>query len=212
MAEAVSTSETSVYFYERLHGVISRKAVVCVQNQLLALTYSTASLTDLGLVWFLVTVVVFHYDRLALTSTVKVSPNQNQYNSCELKSGTTGDQLKRIFFSPRGSVSWTGFTGHQAVHVTWHTIQLSPKQPTEHRGRVVSTPASYSGGPGFKPQTGYLDWDFSWFFSVPPGKWRNSTLKIRPRPLPFPSFQFTINLSFFHLTLYSTSYWQNVFK
>jgi hypothetical protein len=34
-------------------------------------------------------------------------------------------------------------------------------------GRMVNTPASYSGGPGF----------FFWFSSVPPGEWWYSTLK-----------------------------------
>jgi hypothetical protein len=34
------------------------------------------------------------------------------------------------------------------------------------------------------PETAYLDWSFSYFFSVLPGEFRDSTLKIRPRPLP----------------------------
>jgi hypothetical protein len=35
---------------------------------------------------------------------------------------------------------------------------------------VVNTPASYSGGAALKsqPLTGYADWGFSWFSSVPP--------------------------------------------
>jgi hypothetical protein len=47
----------------------------------------------------------------------------------------------------------------------------------EHQGRVVSTTASYSGGPGFKFRLGdRLYWPkFSWFSLVPPGKYREST-------------------------------------
>jgi hypothetical protein len=34
--------------------------------------------------------------------------------------------------------------------------KLKHRPTTEHRVRVVNTPASYSGGPGFKSQPGYL--------------------------------------------------------
>jgi hypothetical protein len=49
---------------------------------------------------------------------------------------------------------------------------------TERHGRVVSIPTSYSGGPGFKSRPGdrLPRLRFSWFFSVPPGKFRDSTL------------------------------------
>jgi hypothetical protein len=40
--------------------------------------------------------------------------------------------------------------------------------------QVVSTSASYSGGPDWNP--GYPDWGLSWFSSVCPGKCQNSTL------------------------------------
>jgi hypothetical protein len=45
---------------------------------------------------------------------------------------------------------------------------------------VVNAPASLSGGPGFKsgPVTGYHDWGFSWFSSVPPEEWREITPKL----------------------------------
>jgi hypothetical protein len=57
---------------------------------------------------------------------------------------------------------------------------------TECHGRVVNTSVSYSGGPGFKSlPRDRLSWlMFSWFFSVPPRKCRNSILEIRPRPPP----------------------------
>jgi hypothetical protein len=46
-------------------------------------------------------------------------------------------------------------------------------------GRVLSTSASYSGGPRFmsRPETGYTDWAFSWFSSAPPGKFQDITLR-----------------------------------
>jgi hypothetical protein len=36
---------------------------------------------------------------------------------------------------------------------------------TKHRGQVVNTPASFSGGPGLQlgPETGYPDWGFIGF-------------------------------------------------
>jgi hypothetical protein len=81
---------------------------------------------------------------------------------------------------------------------------------TERHGRVVNTPASYSGSPGFKSRsTERLSWlRFSWFFSIPPGECRNSTLKLdHARFLPNP-FHFIINLSPFHSTLYSLRCWK----
>jgi hypothetical protein len=50
--------------------------------------------------------------------------------------------------------------------------------PTERRGWVVNNFTSYSGGPfsNFGPETGYPDWRFSWFFSVPPDECQDSTL------------------------------------
>jgi hypothetical protein len=58
------------------------------------------------------------------------------------------------------------------------------------------------------PETGYLDWGFSWFSSVRPHKCRYSTSKLghcRFHPHPF---QFVIYQSSFHSTLYGQSYWQ----
>jgi hypothetical protein len=51
---------------------------------------------------------------------------------------------------------------------------------TEHRGRVVSIPASYSGGPGFKSRPeDRLSWlTFAWFSSIRSGEYRGSTLKL----------------------------------
>jgi hypothetical protein len=57
-------------------------------------------------------------------------------------------------------------------------------------------------------ETGYPVWGFHWFFSVPPGKFRDSTL-IRPQPLPS---QFIAHLSPFHSTLSSLSYRNSIVK
>jgi hypothetical protein len=51
----------------------------------------------------------------------------------------------------------------------------APCYKTKRRGRVVSIPASYSGGPGIKSRLGdRLSW--STFFIIHPDKCRNSTL------------------------------------
>jgi hypothetical protein len=42
--------------------------------------------------------------------------------------------------------------------------------------------------PGSNLETGYPCWGFSWFFSVPTGEFRISTLKLGPRSLAFKSF------------------------
>jgi hypothetical protein len=47
---------------------------------------------------------------------------------------------------------------------------------TERRGRVGNTPASHSGGPGFKSRSGdRLFWYFSCFSSVPSDECRDTT-------------------------------------
>jgi hypothetical protein len=43
-------------------------------------------------------------------------------------------------------------------------------------------------GSNLGPETGCPDRGLSWFSSVPPGKCRDSILKIRPRPIPSKSF------------------------
>jgi hypothetical protein len=80
---------------------------------------------------------------------------------------------------------------------------------TERRGRVVNTPP-YSGCPRFKSRSGdLLSWQrFLCFFSVPPGKYQDSTLKLcHARFLPN-LFQF-MYLSPFYSTLYN---WKSVVK
>jgi hypothetical protein len=54
----------------------------------------------------------------------------------------------------------------------------TPRRVTECRGWLVNTPASYSGGSGFKSQhENRQKWLRSlWFFSVPPGKCWDRTL------------------------------------
>jgi hypothetical protein len=49
---------------------------------------------------------------------------------------------------------------------------------TELCGQVLNTPALYLGGPRLKSWPGdwLPDFSFSWFSSVPPGKYQDSTL------------------------------------
>jgi hypothetical protein len=75
----------------------------------------------------------------------------------------------------------------------------------ERRSGVVNTPASYSRGPGLKSRPGYQQCclRFSRSSSVPPGEYRDSTLKLgHYRLLPNPFKFIIINLSPFHSTLY----------
>jgi hypothetical protein len=63
-----------------------------------------------------------------------------------------------------------------------------------------------ASGPSLGSGAGYPDGGFSWFSSVPPGEFKDTTLVLaHDRFLPNP-FQFIIRLSLFHLTLYSLSY------
>jgi hypothetical protein len=88
-------------------------------------------------------------------------------------------------------------------HLTLHN--------TEHRGRVVNTPASYSVGSRIKSQPGdRLSWlrPFAVFLS-PSRKMPGKYLKIRPWPLPSKSFP--IHHSFITDTN-TLSYWWNIIK
>jgi hypothetical protein len=63
-------------------------------------------------------------------------------------------------------------------------------------------------GSNICPQSGSSDWDFSWFYSVPPGECRNSILQLgHDSFLPNP-FQFITHLSSYQSTLYILSYWK----
>jgi hypothetical protein len=83
-----------------------------------------------------------------------------------------------------------------------NAIIISPVCVTERHGQVVSTPASYSGGPGFKSRLGdRSSWlNLSRLSSAPPNKYRDSRLlRIRPRRLPsisFPNYYLLIILLF----------------
>jgi hypothetical protein len=69
----------------------------------------------------------------------------------------------------------------------------------ERRGRMVNT-SEFKYRPG-----NHLSQGFSWFFSVPSGTIWSSALKLgHDRFLP-PPFQFVIQLSHFHSTLYNLS-------
>jgi hypothetical protein len=91
---------------------------------------------------------------------------------------------------------------------SFEDLLLRDSHTTACRGRVVNTPASYSGGPGFKisaRRPAILAEVFRGFFSVPSGECIDSALKLGyNRFLPNP-FQFIIHLSSFHSSLYSLS-------
>jgi hypothetical protein len=58
------------------------------------------------------------------------------------------------------------------------------------------------------PETGYTDWGFLWFSSVPSGKCCDSNLKLgHDSLLPHP-FLFIIYISPLHSTLYNLSHWK----
>jgi hypothetical protein len=55
---------------------------------------------------------------------------------------------------------------------------IQEENQIDRRSREVTKPASYSGGIWFKSrlESSYPERDTSWHFSVPPGKWEDSTL------------------------------------
>jgi hypothetical protein len=79
---------------------------------------------------------------------------------------------------------------------------------TERRGRVVKTPASYSGCSRFKSGPGdRLSWLRSFVvFSAPLSKCRDRTAKLGHDPFLSRPFQFVIKLLSFHSVLYSLCY------
>jgi hypothetical protein len=93
-------------------------------------------------------------------------------------------------------------------------IRNSIFRSNERHGRVVNTPASYSGGPRFNCPSWDRrpDWGSSWFSLDPPSQCHYSALKLgHHRFFPNP-FQFIIRLSRFHSMLYDLSYWNSVVK
>jgi hypothetical protein len=73
--------------------------------------------------------------------------------------------------------------------------------------RIRNVPGSNLG-----PETGYTNCGFSWISSVPPVKYKDSTLKLGHERLLPHLLQFIIHLSTFHSTLHSLSYRQSVSK
>jgi hypothetical protein len=89
-----------------------------------------------------------------------------------------------------------------------YSFLIAPYNQTERRGRVVSTPVSYSNAPGSNigQERGYPDWSSPWFSSAPPCECWDSTIRLcYDRFLPN-HFQFIIHLSPFHSTLYTFCY------
>jgi hypothetical protein len=104
-------------------------------------------------------------------------------------------------FSSSTVVTYNDFSTAVCVCLYIHAHSID----TERRGRVIpllllrirEVPGSNLG-----PEAVYPECVFSWFSSVPPGKFRDNTLKLgHDRFLPSP-FQF-IHLSPFHSTLYN---------
>lgn len=85
---------------------------------------------------------------------------------------------------------------------------------TERRSRVVNTPSSYSGNPGFesRPSNG-LSWLklFVVFFSRSSQMHRQYLKLVHHRFLLHP-LQFVIHISFFHSMLRIVSYWESLVK
>jgi len=72
---------------------------------------------------------------------------------------------------------------------------------------VFSTPALYPWGPGFKSRhEDWMSWEFSLYFSIPPGKREENFNLGHDRFLPYP-FQFIIHQSLHHSTLWSLICW-----
>jgi hypothetical protein len=78
---------------------------------------------------------------------------------------------------------------------------------TERRDRVLSILLCIRDIPGSNlgPETEYSE-VFSWFSSVPPGKCRDSTLKLGHNLFPPNPLHFIIRLSPLRSSLYSLSY------
>jgi hypothetical protein len=91
--------------------------------------------------------------------------------------------------------------------IPFHSILV-----TEQCGRVLSTPALFSGGTGFKFRLGHwLSWlRFLWISSVPPGICQDNTLNLAMTTsfYIFSSSLYT-DLSSFHSMLYSLNYWKH---
>lgn len=79
----------------------------------------------------------------------------------------------------------------QFLSFAHRTEQFSPCRNTSYIWEVCGSNIGWG--------TGFPDWNFSSFFSVPPGECQNN-ISIRPRL--FPSKFFPTNLSTYHLILY----------
>jgi hypothetical protein len=92
-------------------------------------------------------------------------------------------------------------------------ILPSWSEDTLRHDRMINTPASYTGGTKFQSRPRY--WLFlgvSWFSSILPGKYRDTTLKLgHDRFLPNP-LHFINHFSTFHSTLCNLCYWKRVVK
>jgi hypothetical protein len=110
---------------------------------------------------------------------------------------TSSGSLTIKLYMHSSSPPWSGYSDNVwwRVQITSSSVQVSPVschivsplEPSillstlfpntliELRGRVINTPASCLGAPGFKSEPDdRLSWQsFSWFFSFPPSKFRD---------------------------------------
>jgi hypothetical protein len=87
----------------------------------------------------------------------------------------------------------------QRTFLYWHK--------TERHGRVVNTCFVF-GRSRVQISARRPVIMFSWFYSVTPGEFRDSTLKLGHGRFLSNSFQFIIHLSYFHSTLYGLRFWK----
>jgi hypothetical protein len=101
----------------------------------------------------------------------------------------------------KSNMAWTG---RETGPPRWEAgdYPLEPWRAVLHLDFIDSCIREVAGS-NLSPDTSYPDWGCSWFSSVPPGEYQDSTLELgHDRFLQNP-FQFIIHLLPIHSTLYS---------
>jgi hypothetical protein len=114
------------------------------------------------------------------------SPHTSSWRVVLLSIGTSTFKMFKLYFFPR--VKNSSPVGPNGQEHPWHCLRCLRQYffsemtnyhcSTEHRGRVVNTPAWNSEGPGFISRPGdWLPWlRFFVVFLSPPGEFRDSAL------------------------------------